>query len=84
MFKAWLSIATLRFLRLAEQCHTQNFYLKNENDLKNEDDIKNEDDLKMKLHFVHVESLKIRNYLRFFLFCPIGGDMAIFWFERAH
>ena len=38
--------ATLRPFSLAEQCHTQNLYLKNEDDLKNEDNLKNEDHLK--------------------------------------
>ena len=28
MFRAWLSSATLRFSSLAEQCYTQNFYLR--------------------------------------------------------
>ena len=27
VFRAWLSSATLRFFSLAEQCHTQKFYL---------------------------------------------------------
>ena len=52
-----MSSATLRRFSLAEQCHTQNFYLrcfKSDFDavkskfglLKNENDLKNEDDLK--------------------------------------
>ena len=28
VFKAWLSSAKLRFFSLAEQCHTQKFYLR--------------------------------------------------------
>ena len=28
VFRAWLSSATLRFFSLAEQCHTQKFYLR--------------------------------------------------------
>ena len=38
--------ATLRVFSWAEPCHTQNFYLKNEDDIKNEDDKKNEDNQK--------------------------------------
>ena len=49
-----MNSATFRPFSLAEHCHTQNFYLKNEDDFKNEnnlknkDNIKNEEDLKMK------------------------------------
>ena len=47
-FLAWLTTATLRFISLAEHCHTQIFKdeLKNEDDLKNDDDLENKDDLK--------------------------------------
>ena len=64
VFRAWLSSATLRFFSLAEQWHTQKFYIRcfnsdfdavkskfgpqNEDGLKNENTLKNEDNLKNK------------------------------------
>ena len=56
-FLAWLDSATLRYLCLAELCHTHEFSIwlkmktlpkRNEDDLKNENNLKNEDESKMK------------------------------------
>ena len=53
--------ATLRLFSLAEQCHTQNFYLrcfKNEDDLKNEENLQSEDDLKNEDSIKNEDDLK--------------------------
>ena len=76
---AWLSRPTLRFFTLAEQCHTQNFYLRCfksdfeiwfthlidwENDLKIKDDLKNEDDHKNEDDLKNEDGLKNEDDLK--------------------